>query len=63
MKLNELIHEVFAAGQYDPNIFKAIFIVGGSEASKSYMIDKLALTSYGLKLVETDAAFIDVLKR
>ena len=63
MKLNELIHEVFATGQYDPNIFKAIFIVGASEASKSYMIDKLALTSYGLKLVDTDAAFTDVLKK
>ena len=63
MKLNELIHEVFAAGQYDPNIFKAIFIVGASEASKSYMIDQLALTSYGLKLVDTDAAFTDVLKK
>ena len=63
MKLNELIHEVFAAGRYDPNIFKAIFIVGASEASKSYMIDQLALTSYGLKLVDTDAAFTDVLKK
>ncbi len=63
MKLNELIHEVFATGQYDPNIFKAIFIVGASEASKSYMIDQLALTSYGLKLVDTDAAFTDVLKK
>ncbi len=63
MKLNELIHEVFAAGQYDPNIFKAIFIVGASEASKSYMIDQLAFTSYGLKLVDTDAAFTDVLKK
>ncbi|MBK6701454.1 MAG: hypothetical protein IPG55_16535 [Saprospiraceae bacterium] len=63
MKLNELIHEVFAVSQYDPNIFKAIFIVGASEASKSYMIDQLALTSYGLKLVDTDAAFTDVLKK
>ena len=63
MKLNELIHEVFAAGRYDPNIFKAIFIVGASEVSKSYMIDQLALTSYGLKLVDTDAAFTDVLKK
>ncbi len=62
MKLNELIQEVFADGRYDPNIFKAIFIVGASDASKSYMIDKLALTSYGLKLVETEAAFTDVLK-
>ena len=63
MKLNELIHEIFATSQYDPNIFKAIFIVGASEASKSYMIDQLALTSYGLKLVDTDAAFTDVLKK
>ncbi|MBK7243790.1 MAG: hypothetical protein IPH98_08015 [Saprospiraceae bacterium] len=63
MKLNELIHEVFADGQYDPNIFKAIFIVGASEASKSYMIDKLVLTSYGLKLVDSDDAFTEVLKK
>ncbi|MBL0236015.1 MAG: hypothetical protein IPQ02_05205 [Saprospiraceae bacterium] len=63
MKLNELIQEVFADGRYDPNIFKAIYIVGASEASKLYMIDKLALTLYGLKLVETDAAFTDVLKK
>ncbi|MBK6701451.1 MAG: hypothetical protein IPG55_16520 [Saprospiraceae bacterium] len=63
MKLNELIHEIFAASQYDPNIFKAIFIVGASEASKSYMIDELALTSYGLKLVDSDDAFTYVLKR
>ncbi|MCI1265133.1 MAG: hypothetical protein LKG19_01080 [Saprospiraceae bacterium] len=63
MKLNELIQEVFADGRYDPNIFKAIFIVGASEASKSYMIDKLTLTSYGLKLVDSDAAFTEVLKK
>ncbi|MBK6698420.1 MAG: hypothetical protein IPG55_00680 [Saprospiraceae bacterium] len=63
MKLNELIQEVFAGGRYDPNIFKAIFIVGASEVSKSYMIDKLALTSYELKLVDSDAAFTEVLKK
>ena len=63
MKLNQLIQEVFADGRYDPNIFKAIFVVGASDASKSYMIDKMALTSYGLKLVETDAEFTDVLKK
>ena len=63
MKLNELIQEVFADGRYDPNIFKAIFLVGASDASKSYMIDKLALISYGLKLVETDAVFTYVLKK
>lgn len=63
MKLNELIQEVFVDGRYDPNIFKALFIVGASETSKSYLIDKLALTSYGLKLVDSDAAFTDVLKK
>lgn len=63
MKLNELIQEVFAGSRYGPNVFKAIFIVGASEASKSYMIDKLALTSYGLKLVDSDAACTDVLKK
>ena len=63
MKLNELIQEVFVDGRYDPNIFKAIFVVGASDASKSYMIDKLALTSNGLKLLETVAAFTVVLKK
>lgn len=63
MKLEEILRQVIAEGVYDPNIFKAIFVVGSPGAGKSYMIDKLGLTSYGLKLVDSDVAFTHVLKK
>lgn len=63
MKLEEILRQVIAEGVYDPNIFKAIFVVGSPGAGKSYMIDKLGLTSYGLKLVDSDVAFTHMLKK
>lgn len=63
MKLEEILRQIIAEGVYDPNIFKAIFVVGSPGAGKSYMIDKLGLTSYGLKLVDSDVAFTHMLKK
>lgn len=63
MKLEELLKEVLAEGVYDPNIFKAIFVVGSPGAGKSYIVDKLGLTSHGLKLVDSDVAFVHMLKK
>ena len=70
MKLNELIHEVFADGRYDPNIFKAIFILGSAASGKSTITKKLigrqqlsnigkytsytSFSPYGLKYLNID---------
>lgn len=63
MKLEELLKQVLAEGVYDPSIFKAIFVVGSPGAGKSYIVDKLGLTSYGLKLVDSDVMFTHMLSK
>ncbi len=63
MKLKELLNQVLAEGVYDPNIFKAIFVVGSPGSGKSYVVKRLGLEGYGLKLVDSDVAFVHMLKK
>ena len=44
-------------GVNDPSIFKAVFLAGGPGSGKSFMVGKTALTSFGMKLINSDPAF------
>lgn len=44
-------------GVNDPGIFKAVFLAGGPGSGKSFIVGKTALTSFGLRLINSDNAF------
>jgi predicted kinase len=44
-------------GINDPGIFKAVFLAGGPGSGKSFIVGQTALTSLGLKLINSDNAF------
>jgi len=50
-------------GVNDPGIFKAVFLAGGPGSGKSFIVGKTALTSMGLKLINSDDAFEHQLKK
>jgi len=50
-------------GVNDPGIFKAVFLAGGPGSGKSFIVGKTALTSLGLKLVNSDDAFEALLRK
>lgn len=50
-------------GVNDPAIFKAVFLAGGPGSGKSFIVGQTALTSLGLKLVNSDNAFELALKK
>jgi dephospho-CoA kinase len=49
-------------GLYDPNIFKAIFLAGGPGSGKSYVVRRTT-GGTGLKIVNSDPAFENLLKK
>ena len=49
-------------GVYDPNIFKAIFLAGGPGSGKSYVVRRTT-GGTGLKIVNSDDAFENLLKK
>ena len=51
------------AGINDPGIFKAVFLAGGPGSGKSFIVGKTALTTLGLKLINSDDAFEIQLKK
>ena len=51
------------AGVNDPGIFKAVFLAGGPGSGKSFIVGKTALTTFGLKLINSDDAFETQLKK
>jgi len=51
------------AGVNDPGIFKAVFLAGGPGSGKSFIVGKTALTTLGLKLINSDDAFEIQLKK
>jgi len=51
------------AGINDPGIFKAVFLAGGPGSGKSFIVGKTALTTFGLKLINSDDAFETQLKK
>ena len=54
--------EQIQEGINDPSIFKAVFLAGGPGSGKSFIVGKTALTSFGMKLVNSDNAFEKGLK-
>lgn len=50
-------------GVNDPAIFKAIFLAGGPGSGKSFIVGKTGLTSMGYKVVNSDDAFEQSLKK
>ena len=49
-------------GVYDPSIFKAFFLGGGPGSGKSWVSTR-ALSGMGLKVIDSDAAFVSKLKK
>ena len=49
-------------GVYDPSIFKAFFLGGGPGSGKSF-VSKSALGGMGLKVIDSDSAFVSKLKK
>ena len=49
-------------GVYDPSIFKAFFLGGGPGSGKSW-VSQRALSGMGLKVINSDNAFSNMLKR
>ena len=50
-------------GVNDPAIFKAVFLAGGPGSGKSFVVGKTGLTALGLKLINSDPAFENLLKK
>jgi shikimate kinase len=49
--------QYISEGINDPAIFKAVFMAGGPGSGKSFLAGRTALTSLGLKLINSDAVF------
>ena len=58
-----MVEDLIQEGVYDPGTFKAVFLSGGPGSGKSAVVKKLALTALGLKMVNTDKAFENGLKK
>ena len=52
-----------AEGVNDPSIFKAVFLAGGPGAGKSFIVGKTALKALGFRLINSDDAFENGLKK
>lgn len=50
-------------GVNDPSIFKAVFLAGGPGSGKSFIVGKTALTSLGMKVINSDEAFEVTLRK
>jgi dephospho-CoA kinase len=59
LKFSQYINE----GVNDPAIFKAIFLAGGPGSGKSFIVGKTGLTSMGYKIVNSDDAFENAMKK
>jgi len=58
MRFNDYLTE----GVYDPSIFKAIFMCGGSGSGKTYVASKVT-GGHGLKIINSDKEFNTVLDK
>ena len=58
-----MVEDLIQEGVYDPGTFKAVFLSGGPGSGKSAVVKKLALSALGLKMVNTDRAFENGLKK
>ena len=55
--MTEKFIEYISEGVNDPGIFKAVFLAVGPGSGKSFMVGKTALSTFGLRLINSDQAF------
>ena len=55
--------QFISEGINDPAIFKAIFLAGGPGSGKSFIVGKTGLTSMGYRVVNSDDAFENAMKK
>lgn len=59
MSIEDIIEKIreIEEGVNDPSIFKAVFLAGGPGSGKSFIVGRTALTSLGMRVVNSDPAF------
>lgn len=55
--MTEKFVEFISEGVNDPGIFKAVFLAGGPGSGKSFMVGRTALTTFGLRPINSDDTF------
>lgn len=61
--MTEKFVEFISEGVNDPGIFKAVFLAGGPGSGKSFMVGKTALTTFGLRPINSDDTFEAALRK
>jgi predicted kinase len=57
LNIDEAFEQHLSEGIHDPSIFKAVFLAGGPGSGKSFIVGKTALTSLGMKVINSDQFF------
>lgn len=57
LNIDEAFEQHLSEGIHDPSIFKAVFLAGGPGSGKSFIVGKTALTSLGMKVINSDPLF------
>jgi shikimate kinase len=57
------IEDILNEGVNDPAIFKAVFLAGGPGSGKSFIVGKTALAPLGYRVVNSDDAFENAMKK
>ncbi len=64
MDIKHIIEKIkLEEGVNDPSIFKAVFLAGGPGSGKSFIVGKTALSSLGMRIVNSDPAFEKALQK
>jgi shikimate kinase len=64
MDIKHIIEKIkLEEGVNDPSIFKAVFLAGGPGSGKSFIVGKTALSSLGMRVVNSDPAFEKALQK
>jgi len=61
--MTESFKEFISEGVNDPGIFKAVFLAGGPGSGKSFMVGKTALSTFGLRPINSDDVFEAALRK
>ena len=56
-------YDYLKEGVNDPAIFKAVFLAGGPGSGKSFIVGKTALPALGFKVINSDDAFENALRK
>jgi len=61
--MTEKFVEYISEGVNDPGIFKAVFLAGGPGSGKSFMVGRTALSTFGLRTINSDDVFEAALRK